>query len=62
MIAAFRNSVFIQSYCLGVERIGMFPANRNRNRFAEPTSLQIGTGIVCKLPNLRTGIGKAFVR
>ena len=31
------------------QRIGFFSANRNRNRFAEPTSVQIGIGIVCDL-------------
>ena len=38
----------------------MFPANRNRNRFTEPTSLQIVLGIVCKFPKL--GIGIVYVR
>ena len=31
-----------------VQRIVVFPANRNRNRFAEPNSVQIGIGIVCE--------------
>ena len=39
-----------------------FPANRNRNRLAEPTSVQIGKGIVCEFQNLPTGIGIIFVR
>ena len=39
----------------------IFPANRNRNRFAEPISVQIGIGIVCELQNLRIGIGIIFV-
>ena len=33
-----------------------FPANRSRNRFLEPTSLQIGIVIVCKFQNLQIGI------
>ena len=43
-------------------RIVIFTANRNRNRFAEPTSLQIGIGIVCESQNLRIGIGIICVR
>ena len=39
-----------------------FPANKNRNRFAEPTSVQIGLGIVCESQNLRMWIGIIFVR
>ena len=34
------------------QRIVIFPANRNRNRFAEPTSVGIGIGIVCEFQNL----------
>ena len=36
--------------------------NRNRNRFAEPTSVQIGIGIVCESKNLQIGIGIIFVK
>ena len=42
--------------------IVIFPANRNRNRFAEPTSVRIGIGIVCEIKNLQIGIGIIFVR
>ena len=45
-----------------VQKIGIFPVNRNRNRFEGPTSLQIGIGIVRKCQNLRIGIGIVFVR
>ena len=34
------------------QRIVIFPANRNKNRFAEPTSVQIGIGIVFEFQNL----------
>ena len=44
------------------QRIVIFPVNRNRNRFAEPTSVRIGIGIVCESQNLRIGIGIIFVR
>ena len=44
------------------QRIVIFPANRNRNRFAEPTSVRIGIGIVREFQNLRIGIGIIFVR
>ena len=46
----------------GVKRIVIFPANGNRNRFAEPTSVQIGIGIVCEFQNLRIGKGIIFDR
>ena len=36
--------------------------NRNRNRFAEPNSVQIGSGIVCDFKNLNIGIGIVPVR
>ena len=42
-------------------KIGIFTTNRNRNWFAEPTSEQIGIGIVCELQNLQIGIGIIFV-
>ena len=42
--------------------IVIFPMNRNRNRFAEPTSVRIGIGIVCEFQHLRIGIGIIFVR
>ena len=48
-------------YCT-VQRKFIFPTNRNRNIFAEPTSVQIGIGILCELQNLQIGIGKLFVR
>ena len=44
------------------QRLVIFPANRNRNRFAEPTSVRIGIGIVCEFQNLGIGIGIIFVR
>ena len=44
------------------QRIVIFPANRNRNRFAESTSVRIGMGIVCEFQNLGIGIGIIFVR
>ena len=37
--------------------IVIVPANKNRNRFAEPTSVRIGIGIVCEFQNLQIGIG-----
>ena len=45
-----------------VQRIVIFPANRNRNRFAEPTSVQIGKGIVHESQNMQIGLGIIFVR
>ena len=44
------------------QRVIIFPVNRNRNRFAEPTSVGIEIGIVCEFQNLRIGIGIIFVR
>ena len=43
-------------------QIVIYPANRNRNRIAEPTSVQIGIGIVGEFQNLQIGIGIIFVR
>ena len=51
----------IEAY-LSDQRIVIFPANWNRNRFAEPTSVRIGTGIVCESQNLQIGIGIIFIR
>ena len=45
-----------------VQQIVIHPANRNRNRFVEPTSVQIGIGIFHESQNLQIGIGKVFVR
>ena len=47
--------------CDSDPRIVIFPANRNRNRFAELISVQIGIGIVREFQNLQIGIGKIFV-
>ena len=44
------------------QRIVIFPANGNSNRFGEQTSVQIGIKIVCESQNLRIGIGTIFVR
>ena len=44
-----------------VQRIVIFPVNRNRNRFAEPASVWIGIGIVHESQNMRIGIGIIFV-
>ena len=44
------------------QQIVIFPTNRNRNRFAEPTSVRIGIGIVSEFQNLQIGIGIIFVR
>ena len=51
----------VQVVC-AVCAVVIFPANRNRNRFAEPTSVRIGIGIVCEFQNLQIGIGIIFVR
>ena len=55
---------FLNCGILGVSDQGIvnFPANRNRNRFAEPTSTQIEIGVVCEFQNLGIGIGIIFVR
>ena len=45
-----------------VQRIVIFPANRNRNRFVDPTSVQIGIGKSHEIQNLQIGTGKIFVR
>ena len=42
------------SHSVSDQRIVIFPANRNRNRFAEQISVQIG--IVCEFQNLKIGI------
>ena len=47
---------------LSDQRIIIFPANRNRNRLAESSSVQIGIGIVCEVQNLQIGLGIVFVR
>ena len=44
------------------QRIVIFPANRNRNIFAEPTYVRIGIGIVHEFQNLQIGIRILFVR
>ena len=44
------------------QRIVIFPANRNRNRFAEPSYVRIGIGIVREFKKLQIGIGIIFVR
>ena len=38
---------------LGDQRIVIFPTNRNRNRFTDPTSVQIGIGRVGEFQNLQ---------
>ena len=43
------------------QQIVIFPMNRNRNRFAEPTSVQIGVGIASEFQNMRIGIGIILV-
>ena len=45
-----------------VQRIVIFHANRNRNRFAELNSVRIGLRIICEFQNLQIGIGIIFVR
>ena len=53
----------MQMFVLGSDqRVIIFPVNRNRNRFAEPTSVGIEIGIVCEFQNLPIGIGIIFVR
>ena len=47
--------------CISVQRIVIFPANRNRNRFAEPPSVGIKIRIVREFQNLQLGIGIIFV-
>ena len=44
------------------QQIVIFPTNRNRKRFAEPTSVQIQIGIVREFQNLQIGIGILFFR
>ena len=46
---------------ISVKPLVIFPANRNRNTFAEPSSVRIGIGIVCECQNLRIRIGIIFV-
>ena len=36
----------VENLAASDQRIVIFPANRNRNRFVEPRSVQIGIGIV----------------
>ena len=45
-----------------MQQIVNYPGNKNRNRFAEPTSVKIGIGIVREFQNLQIGIGIIFVR
>ena len=58
------SNILIVKYLLLIndQRIGIYPANRNWNRFAEPTSARIGIGIVCESRNLGIGIGLIFVK
>ena len=58
-VLQFRSVNFVN---ISDQRIVIFPANRNRNRFTEPTSVQIGIGIVWEFQNMRIGIGIIFVR
>ena len=44
-----------------VQQIVIFPGNRNRNRFTEPTSVQIGIEIFFLILKLQTGMGIVFV-
>ena len=44
------------------QRLVIFPGNRNMNRFAEPTSVRIGIGIVSEFQKLQIGLGIKFVR
>ena len=53
---------YIQVVQLSDQQIVIFPANRNRIRFAEPTFIRIGIGIVRESKNLQIGIGIIFVR
>ena len=47
---------------ISVQQIVIFPANRNKIRFAELTSVRIGVGIVSEFQNLPIGIGIVLVR
>ena len=60
-IACNNMSSFI-SYLISDQRLVIFPANKNRNRFAEQIFVRIGIGIVLEFQNLRIGIGILFVR
>ena len=55
-------SFMVENLVASDQRMVIFPANRNRNRFAEPSSVQIGIGIVLEFQNLRIGIGIVIVR
>ena len=57
-----KQTISAKIFASGDQRIVVFPANRNRNRFAEATSVRIGIGIVCEFQNLRIGIGIRFIR
>ena len=60
---AFNKYLFGKSDWFSVHQIVCFSlANRHRNRFAQPTSLQIKIGMVRKLQNFQRGIGIVFVR
>ena len=43
------------------QQIVIFPVNRNRNRFAEPSFVQIGLGIVREIQSLQIGLRIKFV-
>ena len=61
----FIYSEFVCIYCwlyFSDQKMVIFPENRNRNRFAELTSVRIGIGIICEFQNLQIGIGIIFVR
>ena len=48
--------------CVMMNQKVIFATNGNRNRFAEPTSVRIGIGLIREFQNLGIGIGIIFVR
>ena len=62
----YENTEMLYNYrcvvCVSDQSIVIFPANRNRNIFAQPTSVRIGIGMVHEFQNLEIGIGTIFVR
>ena len=57
----FANLHTKSSSSFSVQWIVIFPTYRNRNRFAEQTSVNIGIEIVCDFQNLRIWIGIVLI-
>ena len=53
--------IYTTQFQISVNKIVIIVANKNINKFAQPTSSQVGIGIVHEFQNLQIGIGIVFV-